>query len=103
MNPELLYIPVLGPWIAMAALGGYDEKACEQKAANTTACPVKGDAQKAFAILGVGQAAGIGMILLGALWKSTSIVPDVMTKNEITVLPFYAAGAPTGVSVSGRF
>jgi hypothetical protein len=98
-----LYLPVLGPWIALGALGSYDEAACDRQVSEGKICPSKGGAKSAYTILGVGQLAGLGMIVGGVLVKTTEIVPDAVAKHDINLVPLYAGNTPAGMSVSGRF
>jgi hypothetical protein len=99
-----LAIPVVGPWIALGALGSYDEAACDRNSSSSSKiCPSKSGAQEAYPMLGIGQLAGIGMVLGGVLLKRTEIVPDVIVEHEVTVAPFYASHGPGGLAVAGRF
>lgn len=100
---KYLAIPVVGPWIALGALGSYDEEACDRQVAAGKICPSKSGAREAYTLFGVGQLAGIGMIVGGVLWKRTDVVPDFVVRHDLTIAPIYAGNVSTGVAVAGTF
>jgi hypothetical protein len=104
-NPAgYLAIPIIGPWIALQQLDGYDEAACERQNTDSgKVCPSKEGAKSGYALLGVGQLAGIGLIVVGIVAKRTEIVPNAVTSHHVTVAPFYAGARPAGLVLAGSF
>lgn len=97
-----LYVPIVGPWIALGKLGSYDEAACDAQSTGDQVCPSKSGARTGYALLGLGQLIGVLLITSGIVFPSTQLVPDAITNNGISVLPFYA-GNSGGLAVVGRF
>jgi hypothetical protein len=98
-----LLIPVAGPWIALADLGNYDEQACDRRSTGDGICPSKNGARQAYPILGVTQAIGTGLVLLGVLWPARQWVRDSPGSTGLIVAPTYSGRSLSGLSVAGRF
>ena len=98
-----LVIPVLGPWIALAKLGSYDEATCDRQVSSDKICPSKDGASTAYKILGVGQLTGIALFTAAFVFPSTHLVPDSLAKNELMLAPLYSANGLSGLSLAGRF
>ena len=82
-----LYIPVAGPFVAMATL------------------EAEGGGIVALALLGVGQAAGLGMLITGLAAQKTELVRNdvgAVQKPRIRLAPTAGKGQP-GMSVVGSF
>jgi hypothetical protein len=102
-QPGYLIIPVLGPWIALATLGSYDEAACDRQVSSGKICPPKDGATKAYTIFGLGQLAGIALFTAAFAFPSTHLVPDSLAKNELMLAPMYSGNGLSGLSLAGRF
>lgn len=82
-----LYIPVAGPFVAMATLNA------------------EGGGIVALALLGVGQAAGVGMFITGLAAQQTELVRNDVGANDkprIHLAPLVGKGQQ-GLSVVGSF
>jgi len=83
-----LYIPVAGPFVAMATLNA------------------EGGGIVALALLGVGQAAGLGMLITGLAAQKTELVRNdvgAVEKPRIRLAPTAGKGGQPGLSLVGTF
>lgn len=78
-----LYIPVAGPFVAIAGFGG-------------------GGGTAALVIDGIGQAAGFGLLVAGIAMQQTELTRDDVSKRKLFVTPTMARGS-SGVGVGGTF
>ena len=80
-----LYFPVLGPWLTLGVV-------------HTSGSPPP-FVDMLLVLDGLGQAAGLAMIIGGAVGRSVSTAP---AKNDLQVIPLALRGG-SGVLLSGRF
>jgi hypothetical protein len=98
-----LFIPAAGPWIGLISLSFYNQKACFNNTEDSGFCPDKDAAYKIFAMHGIVQLTGLGLIAAGYRWWHSEETPGSMAKSEIELGPLYASGKISGLLVSGRF
>lgn len=87
-------LPVLGPWLAIAT------NTCN--ASDTDCQDSKPDVNKAMAILGVGQAVGVGLVAAGLTFRKKVFVRNDLAANILVLPASFGHNAP-GVSVQGNF
>jgi hypothetical protein len=89
-----LLLPVLGPWAAIATNScGASDLDCQDR---------KPDVNKGMAILGVGQAVGVGLIAAGLTFRKKLLVRNDLASNVLVMPTSFGPNAP-GVSVQGSF
>jgi hypothetical protein len=89
VNTSAMFIPVAGPFVEMAWPGG-----------------VPKDTEFIFVLDGLGQGAGIAMIVGGALWRTQVLEPDDRRSTRVStrVLPVpYVSPHAAGMGLIGTF
>jgi hypothetical protein len=80
LSPGLFFVPVIGPYVALAEM----------------------DTVESMLIIdAIAQTIGVAMIVAGVAWKKTVIVPD--TTARVTVTPMRFGRDGTGLALAGRF